>query len=84
MFNTNKVLADVLDLQNQPGIYLTNNTTKNLPDNDYYGLLFIVYGSENLWRFNIFIKTSLDGIYLKFYNEYEDLANRWSPWHKIS
>lgn len=84
LFNTNKVLADVLDLQNQPGIYLTNNTTKNLPDNGSYGLLFIVYGSENLWRFNIFIKTSLDGIYLKFYNGYEDLANRWSPWHKIS
>lgn len=84
LFNTNKVLADVLDLQNQPGIYLTNNTTKNLPDNGSYGLLFIVYGSENLWRLNIFIKTSLDGIYLKFYNEYEDLANRWSPWHKIS
>lgn len=84
LFNTNLLLVDALDLQNQPGIYLTNNTTKNLPDNCDYGLLFIVYGSENKWRFLIFITTALDGIYLKFYNGYVDLANGWSSWHKIS
>ena len=84
LFNTNLLLVDALDLQNQPGIYLTNNTTKNLPDNCDYGLLFTVYGSENKGRFLVFITTALDGIYLKFYNGYVDLANGWSSWHKIS
>lgn len=81
-FNSNVVLEDALYLQNQPGTYLTNNGTKNLPDSKDYGFLCIVYGSEEKWRLCIFFPMTIDGIYINIYNGYGGVG--WTGWKKIS
>ena len=81
----NEVIIDPLDINNLKNkLYATNTTTKNLPDGCDYGFLFVVGANNNMWRLLIFIPTSLQGIYINFYNAYGDLAVRWSGWNKIS
>ena len=61
---------------------MTNTTTKNLPDGCDYGFLFVVGADNNKWRLLIFISTSLQEIYINFYNGYAVPAG-WHGWNKI-
>ena len=81
---TNEVIIDPLDINNLKNkLYMTNTTTKNLPDERDYGFLFVVGANNNTWRLLIFIPTNLQGIYINFYNAYVVPAE-WSGWNKIS
>lgn len=85
LFNDiNIVLTDALNLQNQAGSYITSPITKNLPNNRDYGFLFIIYGSQKMWRLLVFIPTALDGIYINHYNAYGDPIIGWIGWVRIS
>ena len=79
----NEVIIDPLDINNLKNkLYMTNITTKNLPDGCDYGFLFVVGADNNKWRLLIFIPTSLQGIYINFYNAYAVPAG-WHGWNKI-
>ena len=78
-----EVIIDPLDINNLKNkLYMTNITTKNLPDGCDYGFLFVVGAENNKWRLLIFIPTSLQGIYINFYNAYAAPAG-WHGWNKI-
>lgn len=78
-----EVIIDPLDINNLKNkLYMTNITTKNLPDGCDYGFLFVVGADNNKWRLLILISTSLQGIYINFYNAYAVPAG-WHGWNKI-
>ena len=80
---TNEVIIDPLDINNLKNkLYMTNTTTKNLPDGCDYGFLFVVGADNNKWRLLIFISTNLQEIYINFYNAYAVPAG-WHGWNKI-
>ena len=82
---TNEVIIDPLDINNLKNkFFITNPSTKNLPDGRDYGFLFVFGGDHNMWHLLIFIPTALTGIYINHYNAYGNPVFGWIGWKKIS
>lgn len=77
-FEIQAVLSDVLNIQNQAGIYGVNPGAANLPV-DLYGMVTIYRNSE--WIFVEFIPTQHTAIYYNFYEGYG--LKEWLGWKKV-
>ena len=68
--------------ENVYGFMSCSPNTKNLPIATYGMALTCKDPAEN-WIFVFFLPTSLESLYVNFYNRY-DGANSWTGWHNIS
>ena len=68
--------------ENVYGFMSCSPNTKNLPIATYGMALTCKDPAEN-WIFVFFLPTSLESLYVNFYNGYND-ANSWTGWHNIS
>ena len=68
--------------ENVYGFMSCGPNTRNLPIATYGMALTCKDPAEN-WIFVFFLPTSLESLYVNFYNGYND-ANSWTGWHNIS
>ena len=75
-------ITDVLDINNEPGIYNVDLTKLNLPVSTY-GIVAIVKNASGNWIYAIFIPTDMTAMYFAFYNGYSTPAG-WTAWKRVS
>ena len=68
--------------ENVYGFMLCGPNTRNLPIATY-GMALTCKDPAGNWIFVFFLPTSLESLYVNFYNGYND-ANSWTGWHNIS
>lgn len=64
------------------GFYSCDMTLKDLPVNRY-GMALVCQNQSGKWIFIIFVPTSVDGLYLNFYNGYSSDSAGWSGWYNV-
>lgn len=91
---TNNNLNDMFVLETYPyesilyvdstvhGFYSCDMTLKDLPVNRY-GMALVCQNQSGKWIFIIFVPTSVDGLYLNFYNGYSSDSAGWSGWYNV-
>ena len=68
--------------ENVYGFMSCGPNTRNLPIATY-GMALTCKDPAGNWIFVFFLPTSLESLYVNFYNGYND-ANSWTGWHNIS